>query len=154
MPNRQLTKEEETELNLRLNKNVGDWDNDLLANFDSAFLEEIGFDLNEFGISPAIDLTEEDIPEIPKEPKTKLGDVYKLGTHRLMCGDSTMIDSIEKLLNGKKVNLVFTDPPYGVSIGDKNKFLNKFQKSGRCTENIKNDTLSEAELYEVLKLVY
>jgi len=56
----------------------------------------------------------------------------------------------DKLMNGVKVDLVFTDPPYGVSIGDKNKFLNKFQESGRCTNNIKGDTLSPEKLYKIL----
>ncbi|MDR2594544.1 MAG: site-specific DNA-methyltransferase [Fibromonadaceae bacterium] len=89
-----------------------------------------------------------------KEPITKRGDIWQLGTHRLMCGDSTEIMDFEKLMNGVKVDMVFTDPPYGVSIGDKNKFLNKFQKSGRCTNNIKNDTLSPEKLYKVLTIAF
>ena len=48
-----------------------------------------------------------------KEPKAKLGDIYQLGRHRLMCGDSTSIEDVEKLLNGSKMNMLFTDPPYG-----------------------------------------
>jgi len=56
----------------------------------------------------------DDVPEPPEETKTKLGDVYLLGKHRLMCGDSTSIDAVEKLMNGQKSDMVFTDPPYGV----------------------------------------
>lgn len=61
-------------------------------------------------------LTDEDsVPDTPIEPKTKLGDIYILGNHRLMCGDSTSIDAVEKLMDGQKADMVFTDPPYGVS---------------------------------------
>ena len=61
-------------------------------------------------------LTDEDqIPEAPEEPTTKIGDVWILGEHRVMCGDSTKIDDVEKLMDGKKADMVFTDPPYGVS---------------------------------------
>jgi site-specific DNA-methyltransferase (adenine-specific) len=60
-------------------------------------------------------LTDEDaVPDVPEEPKTKLGDIYQLGNHRLMCGDSTSIDAVEKLMDGQKADMVFTDPPYGV----------------------------------------
>lgn len=57
---------------------------------------------------------EDEVPEVPEEPKTKRGDIYKLGNHRLMCGDSTSIDDVEKLMNGEKADMVFTDPPYGI----------------------------------------
>lgn len=53
------------------------------------------------------------VPEAPAEPKTKLGDIYELGAHRLLCGDSTSIDAVERLMNGEKADMVFTDPPYG-----------------------------------------
>lgn len=58
---------------------------------------------------------EDQVPE-SVEPRTKLGDVYTLGPHRLMCGDSTSIDAVEKLMNGEKADMVFTDPPYGIDI--------------------------------------
>ena len=67
-----------------------------------------------------------------------------------MCGDATSADDVGKLMESAKADMVFTDPPYGVSIGDKNKMLNEFQKSGRILENIENDTLSPEELYRVL----
>lgn len=88
------------------------------------------------------------------EPTTKLGDIYKMGNHRLMCGDSTDADSVSKLMDGHKADMVFTDPPYGVSIGSKNQALNSVQKAGRCTENIENDTLSPDKLYPILKAAF
>lgn len=62
-------------------------------------------------LTPGCD--EDEVPE-NVEPKTKLGDIYQLGNHRLMCGDSTSIDAVEKLMNGEKADMVFTDPPYGI----------------------------------------
>lgn len=84
-------------------------------------VELTGFTLDEIGdleIEEIAPEYEEDadgeVIEPPPEPKTKEGDVWILGKHRLMCGDSTSIDAVEKLLNGAKIDLVFTDPPYGV----------------------------------------
>lgn len=59
---------------------------------------------------------EDAVPEVPKEPKTKLGDLYKLGEHRLLCGDSTNIQHVERLMNGENADMVFTDPPYGMNL--------------------------------------
>jgi len=59
---------------------------------------------------------EDDVPPVPDEPKTKLGDVYRLGLHRLMCGDSTKREDVERLMDGQKADMVFTDPPYGISV--------------------------------------
>jgi DNA modification methylase len=93
--------------------------NDLLA--DGFALEILGFDADELKglldpVQPTEGLTDEDeVPEVPEEPKTKPGDIYQLGRHRLMCGDSTSIDAVEKLLDGNRVDMVFTDPPYGVA---------------------------------------
>lgn len=88
------------------------------------------------------------------QAKAKRGDLYSLGSHRLMCGDSTSSDDVHLLLGGGLADMVFTDPPYGVAIGDKNKALNKIQRSKRCTENIENDTLDEESLYEMLKKAF
>jgi DNA modification methylase len=103
-----------------------DWDdqlltielNDLLA--DGFALELLGFDKDELAklLEPEQieGLTDEDaVPEVPDKPVTKLGDVWILGNHRLMCGDSTSIDAVEKLMNGQKADMVFTDPPYNVA---------------------------------------
>ena len=100
------------------------WDMELL-NLEIAGLSEVDFDLDLLGFdSSELDkllinneeyLTDEDeVPEPPKEPKSKLGDVYELGEHRLMCGDSTNKENKEILLKGKNIDMIFTDPPYGV----------------------------------------
>ena len=116
----ELNKEQERELNIRLNKSGGEWDMDILANeFDIDELKEWGFKDIEFGFN--IDKitegnTEDDhIPEV-KESRVKLGDVWQLGNHRLMCGDSTKESDVEKLMNGQKADMVFTDPPYGMNL--------------------------------------
>lgn len=111
----------------KLALNAG-WDDDILR-IELDMLTELDFDLSLTGFSDeelqAICQVEEIAPEYeedadgeviepPAEPKTKEGDVWILGKHRLMCGDSTSIDAVEKLLNGAKIDLVFTDPPYGV----------------------------------------
>jgi DNA modification methylase len=89
---------------------------------DEIDLSLLGFDADELDamlnpIEETEGLTDEDaVPEVPVEPKTKLGDVYILGNHRLMCGDSTSIDAIEKLMNGDVAELVFTDPPYRMEV--------------------------------------
>jgi len=140
-----LDLDEEKELNVRLNKNTGEFDFELLTDlFDTDKLEEIGFDLDEL---PEIteDLTEpltdpDEAPEPPKEPKTRLGDIYELGNHRLMCGDSTSIDAVEKLMNGEKADMLFTDPPYNVAFNG---------RSGKH-EVIKNDNLKEDEFSDFI----
>lgn len=82
--------------------------------------------------------------------KCKRGDVWVLGDHRLMCGDSISLDDVKKLMGGVKADLVFTDPPYGVAIGSKNELLNSVHRSGRCTQNMENDTLSVENLRIVI----
>jgi DNA modification methylase len=100
-----------------------DWDTTLLTIEldellkDGFALDILGFNQDELTALLAPEqvdgLTDEDaVPELPEEPKTKLGDIYQLGNHRLMCGDSTSIDAVEKLMDGQKADMVFTDPPY------------------------------------------
>ena len=99
-------------------------------------------------------IVEDEPPEPPEQPITKPGDIWQLGRHRLMCGDSTDAGAWAALMDGEKADMVFTDPPYGVAIGDKNAELNTIQRAGRCVENIKNDTMSEQELYRMLKAAF
>lgn len=89
---------------------------------------------------------------VPEETAVRDGDLYKLGRHRLMVGSTSSKKSVERLMNGVKANMVFTDPPYGVAVGSKNKMLDDVAggKSGRCTENIYGDTMSESELHDML----
>ena len=137
----------------RLALNAG-WDNemltielnDLLA--DGFALDILGFDTKEIAalLEPEVveGLTDEDaVPEVPEEPKTKLGDIYQLGNHRLMCGDSTSIDAVDKLMP-ETANMIFTDPPYlmdftGGIHADGSKSFNS--KHG----GIKNDKMSEKD---------
>ena len=156
-----LTEDEIKELRIADNKtNESPWDLGLLAE-DIEGLDFEGFDLD-FGIDGEIgggvttnDIIEDDFDVTPPEqPRAKLGDIYQLGEHRLMCGDSTYADAWAKLMDGEKADMVFTDPPYGVAIGDKNATLNSVQKAGRCTTNIANDTMSEEELYDMLKAAF
>jgi DNA modification methylase len=110
----------------KLALNAG-WDDEMLA-LELGDLKDMEFDLSLTGFStdeinalltPTVveGLTDEDaVPEVPENPVTKLGDVWVLGKHRLMCGDSTSVDAVEKLMDGNKVEMVFTDPPYGISI--------------------------------------
>lgn len=110
-----------------------DWDNELLmlelkeldnTDFD---LSVLGFDQDELNallnpIEPTTGLTDEDaVPDVPDEPKTKLGDIYILGNHRLMCGDSCSVTDMEKLVNDRQVDMWLTDPPYNVAYEGKTK---------------------------------
>lgn len=96
-----------------------EWDIDKLvdeiAEIMDIDMEEFGFDMSEFVETPQV--VEDDFePEIPEEPKAKRGDVYQLGRHRLMCGDSTSVDDVEKLVNGTQIDMLLTDPPYNVNV--------------------------------------
>lgn len=107
------------------------------------------FDFGGLGGEPT-DIVEDEVPEDAPSIVQK-GDVWQLGRHRLMCGDSSNLDDIHILVAGGGTPImVFTDPPYGVAIGDKNKMLESVQTSGRITENIIGDTLSTDELYDLL----
>lgn len=147
-----LTETQKKALILADNKlalNAG-WDAELLnLELEELELEGVDLDLVGFGeeernaLRPEVvneGLTDEDaVPEPPEEPITKPGDIWILGKHRLMCGDSTSVDEAERLMNGVKADLVFTDPPYNVAYegrGEKNKL-----------GPIKNDNMSD-ELFE------
>ena len=117
------------------------------------FLEDEGFDLPSWGLDelsdminpPAANVKEDGFePTEQKETYIKLGDLIELGEHRVLCGDSA--NQIAELLEGKKPCIVFADPPYGVSIGKKNKFLNEFDKHDRNLLDIQDDDLSPEEL--------
>ena len=92
-------------------------------------------------------------PDKPVETVCKKGDIWKLGNHRLMCGDSTDAASVALLMDGEKADMCFADPPYGVSIGTKNKLLKEKVSGGvgnAITEDIENDTASADELHDIL----
>ena len=97
---------------------LGEWDMELVMG-ELAELDDLGFDTEltgfEFEVEPEIIDDEDDIPEPPEEPRAKLGDLYQLGRHRLICGDSTDVNVIDRLMDGVKAKLLLTDPPYGIN---------------------------------------
>ena len=114
-----------------------EWDSELLAmeikdlEAKDFKLDLLGFNedqLNDILFEEKQGLTDEDeVPEAPEEPITKLGDIWKLGNHRVMCGDSTFIDNIDLVTKKEKIDMVFTDPPYNIDyqgIKDKRKIKN------------------------------
>lgn len=117
----------------------GDWDWDILANeWDLDELDAWGLDVSAYRVEGEVE--EDEVPEVDDKepPKSKLGEVYQLGRHRVMCGDSTDRANVELLMNGEKADMVFTDPPYSVNYTKKNK---EILGSKDYTE-IKNDNLS------------
>jgi DNA modification methylase len=134
----------------RLALNAG-WDDQMLTlelqeldgeDFDLSLL---GFEADELNallnpIKETEGLTDEDaVPDVPEEPKTKPGDIYQLGRHRLMCGDSTSIDAVEKLMDGQKADMVFTDPPWNVNYGA----VDKGNAMGYKPRTILNDHMTD-----------
>lgn len=123
VPDRQLSEKEVEELNVRLNKNLGEWDYDLLANFDEDLLKGIGFEDEEldeiFGIEADDEFdAEKEFEKSVKNPRgVKEGDVWQLGEHRMIVGDSTKRENWEKLLGSERFDFMFTDPPYRIGYG-------------------------------------
>jgi DNA modification methylase len=122
----------------RLALNAG-WDNQVLTT-ELAALQELDFDLDLLGfdgkelaelLKPEVvegQTDEDEVPDAPEVPVTKPGDIWVLGRHRLMCGDSASIDAVERLMDGRKADVLFTDPPYGIDFapqrGTHGKILN------------------------------
>ena len=131
----------------------------MLANeWDSVQLAEWGLDVweNEDDKEPEAGLIEDDeIPEV-KESKVKRGDIWQLGEHRIMCGDSTSSDDVAKLMNGEKADMVFTDPPYNIAFEGSmsNKMVNgkkaPADSANQRHEQIKNDKMSDKDFYNFI----
>jgi DNA modification methylase len=115
----QLTEEQKKEFIVKDNVGFGEWDWDILANeWDTDLLEEWGLDITGFDTDEVLEAEEDDFDTTPPEEAiTVLGDLYEIGEHRLLCGDSTDSDLIDKLLQGIKPELLLTDPPYGIDYG-------------------------------------
>ncbi len=120
-----LSPEREKALNIVLNKIRGDWDlpklGELLKNLDDELKDITGFDAEEIDelLGFKEDVQEDDFDEeVPEEPITQPGDIWLLGRHRLLCGDSTNLSDVEKLMNGEKANCVITSPPYAMQRKD------------------------------------
>ena len=132
-----LTEEQQREFLIKDNTSGGEWDFEMLANeWDVEQLEDWGLDIPNFEPDVVLEATEDDFDGTPpEEPITVLGDLYEIGEHRLLCGDSTDSDQVSKLMNGQKPDFIHTDPPYGINYSSENsgyKTSNKF-------EVIKND---------------
>lgn len=109
------TDEQITEWVIQSNISAGEWDWDILANeWDAEQLEEWGVDIDKAWTTTELPDSIDDIPQAPKKPVSKLGDLWLLGEHRVLCGDSTDKVTVEILMEGKKADMLFTDPPYGV----------------------------------------
>ena len=140
----------ERELCLSLSKNLGSWDWDLLANFDEEELIEVGFDSEELEARfNLMEETEEDdydidkVIETIKEPTSVPGGLWRLGKHRLYCGDAIIGEDIRTLMDGARADCVFTDPPYNVNYSGQGKL-----------GGIKNDNMTEEAFVEfTLKFV-
>lgn len=125
---------------------IATWDLDLL---DEELNDLLNFDMSDFGFDVGLEELEEaqedefDIDELPEEPKAKLGDIYQLGNHRLMCGDSTSIDDVEKLMNGNKADMVFTDPPYNADYSSRVDKSRRKPWGGILNDNMTHEAFEE-----------
>ena len=166
-----LDKQREKALNIALNKITGEWDElklkDLLLDLDLGDydISLTGFESEELtnlvdrlAIEPEAiddDFDESEMLEQISEPKTKLGDVWKLGRHRLMCGDSTSQEDVATLMKGELADLIITDPPYNVNYGDKAEMLDTYlQKGHRNNSRIKNDNMDNESFYSFMLQIY
>jgi DNA modification methylase len=120
VPSRELTLDEEKELNLRLNQNVGTWNEELLKDFDMNMLLDVGFGDEELqNLFDDVDMVEDDfdmnkaVKETPVA-KVKSGEIYQLGQHKLLIGDSTDESQVKKLMKEELADIIFQDPPYNI----------------------------------------
>ncbi len=150
--------EQEKLLNLALNKIKGKWDEKKLSDMivelkESPYIPASGFKEDE--ISRILDLTmsddeeSEDIGEFEGEPRSKTGEIYDLGPHRLICGDSTDPETYRKLLVDERADMVFTDPPYNVNYKSRGEKLNQ-----EGNESIKNDNMDDAQFKEFIDAAF
>ncbi len=162
-----LDEAKEKALNIALNKISGEWDNDLLASLlkdldGSGYdITLTGFDLAEaqelFGSGSMENVHEDDFDadsalDAVSEPKTKTGDLWLLGQHRLLCGDCTQNEDVSKVLDEKTADIMVTDPPYNVDYGSAVK--GKHESQSRQGSLIANDNLSDDEFYQFLLAFY
>ena len=162
VPSRKLNLEEEKRLNLRLNKNTGHWDFDKLGEFDVETLLDVGFGDEELSIIwDDVDTLNDDYNQKEslkniKETSIVAGDIYELGNHRLMCGNSTDEEQVKKLVGENKINMIYCDPPYNIGLdyskgsntGPKHKEKKIFQDNEPL---YKNDSKSDNEYCEFIQ---
>lgn len=138
-----LTEEQQKEFIIKDNLGFGEWDWDLITNeWDTEQLSDWGMDIPSYEPETVLEAEEDDFDTTPPEtPETVLGDLYEIGEHRLLCGDSTDSDQVAKLMNGEKADMVFTDPPYNVAFNG---------RSGKF-DVIENDDLEEKDFEKFIE---
>ena len=159
-----LTEDEEREFIIKDNVSGGEWDWSMLANeWEQDELEKWGLDIPDFASDEILEAEEDDfdVPEGGIETDIVLGDLFEIGEHRLLCGDSTDSDQVAKLMNGEKADMVFTDPPYNVDF--KGQDLSNTSKDGieilghkganSKHDKIKNDSMPDDEFVDFMKEV-
>lgn len=146
VPNRLLTTSEFKEYLLRSNRNTGSWDYELLKSFDTSFLLDIGFDDGDLSDiwDDILELEDDSFDEekaVKEAEKTdiKTGDMFALGNHRLVCGDSTNKEVVARLLGEQKIQTVYCDPPYNISL-DYNKGVGGNANYGGTVDDKKTNT--------------
>jgi DNA modification methylase len=140
---------QERELNLRLNKNLGEWDWKALAEFDQDLISAVGFSKEQLGKIFDLKANEDGLEITPvAEPKTKPGDLFQLGEHRLLCGDATKKEDYEKLCGDLRADLIFTDPPYNVDYKSPGGLDYASTKFGGTGGKIFNDDKTDEEALE------
>lgn len=144
------TEEQKHEFLIKDNVGFGEWDWDSLANeWDVEKLEDWGLDLPvDLSVAEELEAEEDDfyVPEGGIETDIVIGDLFEIGEHRLLCGDSTDSDQVAKLMNGQKADMVLTDPPYNVNYGNNN---NPRWKDG--DRSIKNDHMDGASFRDFIQ---
>ena len=149
-----LTEEQIKAYRLADNKvaELAEWDFDLLGEELDGILD---IDMSDFGFDFNLEEEEKEVVEddfdveLPEEPRTKLGDIYQLGNHRLMCGDSTSITDVEKLMGGDLADMLLTDPPYNVDYEGKTKDKLKIENDKMDNDNFRQfliDAFSNADM--------
>jgi site-specific DNA-methyltransferase (adenine-specific) len=137
------TEEQKAQFLIKDNVGFGEWNwDELQSDWDVKQLEEWGLDLPDFKTDEVLEAEEDDFDTTPpEEAKTVLGDLYEIGEHRLLCGDSTDIDSVSKLMNGVLADMCHTDPPYNID----------YEGGSKKREKIANDKLDDFPkfLYDV-----
>lgn len=133
-----MTKEQEMAYRLADNKlNESPWDNGLvLEDLKALALANYNVELTGFSVDLVLEKKdgEDDVPEAPKEPRAKLGDLFKLGEHRLLCGDSTNAEDVSRLMAGTEADILITDPPYNVDYTGKTKDALKIGNDNKTDE--------------------
>jgi DNA modification methylase len=153
-----LTDEQQRQFIIKDNAGFGEWDWNMLANeWDTDELEKWGLDLPDF-VQTELEAVEDDfdVDADGIETDIVLGDLFEIGEHRLLCGDSTDSDAVARLMDGQKADMVFTDPPY--NIGFKGSMSNKMVNGKKAPadsanqrhDEIKNDAMSEEQFYNFI----